>query len=102
MHPHPYNIFRLGLYGLSNPSLIVDPKSYFLFQCSTTGIIKAMLCAILSGKEGNVLFNNALNTLYLIVCGMVYIKDPLLLIRKSSPCSCGSGFSLFLLEGSEM
>ena len=29
------------------------------------------------------------------VCGMVYIKEPLLLIRKSSPC-CGSGFPLSL------
>ena len=26
-------------------------------------------------------------------CGMVHIKEPLLLIRKSSPC-CGSGFPL--------
>ena len=29
------------------------------------------------------------------VCGMVHIKDPLLLIRKSSPCG-GSGFPLSL------
>ena len=28
------------------------------------------------------------------VCGMVHIKEPLLLIRKSSPCSGGSGFHL--------
>ena len=28
-----------------------------------------------------------------LVCGMVHIKEPLLLIGKSSPC-CGSGFSL--------
>ena len=42
-------------------------------QCSTTGVTKAMLCAILS----------------------VYIKEPLLLIRKSSPCG-GSGFPLSL------
>ena len=27
------------------------------------------------------------------VCGMVHIKEPLLLIRKSSPCG-GSGFPL--------
>ena len=33
------------------------------------------------------------------VCGMVHIKDPLLLIRKSSPCG-GSGFPLLLSEWS--
>ena len=30
------------------------------------------------------------------VCGTVRIKDHLLLIRKSSPCSSGCGFSLTL------
>ena len=33
------------------------------------------------------------------VCGMVHIKEPLLLIEKSSPCS-GSGFPLSLFEWS--
>ena len=33
------------------------------------------------------------------VCGMVRIKDPLLLIGKSSPCG-GSGFPLLLIEWS--
>ena len=33
------------------------------------------------------------------VCGMMHIKEPLLLIRKSSPCS-GSGFPLSLSEWS--
>ena len=32
------------------------------------------------------------------VCGVVHIKDPLLRIRKSSPCSGGSGFRLSLSE----
>ena len=41
-------------------------------QCSMTDIIMAVVCAIL--------------------CGVVDIKDPLLLIGKSSPCSGGSGF----------
>ena len=31
------------------------------------------------------------------VCGMVHIKEPLLLIGKSSPCSGGSGFPLSVL-----
>ena len=31
------------------------------------------------------------------VCGMVLIKDPLMLIKKSSPCG-GSGFPLSLSE----
>ena len=33
------------------------------------------------------------------VCGMMHIKEPLLLIGKSSPC-CGSGFPLSLSEWS--
>ena len=32
-----------------------------------------------------------------LVCGMVHIKEPLLLIGKSSPCG-GSGFPLSLSE----
>ena len=34
------------------------------------------------------------------VCRMVHIKDPLPLIRKSSPCSHGNGFPLTLSEWS--
>ena len=44
-------------------------------QCSMTGVTKAVVCAILSG--------------------MVHIKEPLLLIGKSSLCG-SSGFSLSL------
>ena len=46
-------------------------------QCSMTGVTKAWVCAILSG--------------------MVHIKEPLLLIEKSSPCG-GSGFPISLSE----
>ena len=48
-------------------------------QCSMTGVTKAMVCAILSG--------------------MVHIKEPLLLIVKSSLCG-GSGFPFSLSEWS--
>ena len=34
------------------------------------------------------------------VCGIVHIKDPFLLIEKSSRCSGGSGFLLSLSEWS--
>ena len=34
------------------------------------------------------------------VCGIVYIKDPLMLIGKSGPCSGGSRFPLSLSEWS--
>ena len=44
-------------------------------QCSTTGVTKAMVCIILSG--------------------MMHTKEPLLLIRKSSPCG-SSGLPLLL------
>ena len=49
----------------------MDPLKYF-----TTGVTKAVVCAILSG--------------------MVYINDPLLPIGKNSPGSGGSGFPLYL------
>ena len=38
--------------------------------------------------------------MYYPVCGMVYIKDPLLLIGKGFPCSGGSKFPLLLYEWS--
>ena len=47
-------------------------------KCSTTGVTKAVVCYP--------------------VCGMMHIKEPLLLIRKSSPCSGCSGFP-FSLSG---
>ena len=34
------------------------------------------------------------------VCGMVHIKDPLLLIGKSNSCTGGSGFHLLLSKWS--
>ena len=48
-------------------------------QCSTTAVTKAVVCATLSG--------------------VMHIKEPLLLIRKSSPCG-GSRFPLSLSEWS--
>ena len=47
-------------------------------QCSMTGVTKDVVCVILSG-------------------GMMHIKEPLLLIRKSSLYG-GSGYPLFLSE----
>ena len=38
--------------------------------------------------------------MYYPVCRMVHIKEPLLIIGKSSPCSGGSGFPLLLFEWS--
>ena len=55
---------------------MADPLSYFSFQ--------------------PVLHNwcNKCRGMCYPVCGIMDIKDPLLLIEKSSPCSGGSGFSL--------
>ena len=50
-------------------------------QCSMTGVTKAVVCVILSG-------------------GTMHIKEPLLLIGKSSPCG-GSWFPLSLSEWSD-
>ena len=50
-------------------------------------------------KEGNVLFNDAVNKdggTYYNVCGMVYIKQSLTGIRNSNTRSSGSGFLLLL------
>ena len=61
---------------------MVDPLSYFSFQP-----IVHDWC-----NKGRVMCYPA--------CGMVHIKEPLLLIRNSSPCSGCSGFPLFLSEWS--
>ena len=45
-------------------------------QCSTTGVTKSVVCVIL--------------------CGMVHIKEPLLLIGKSSPCGSTGFLSRYL------
>ena len=59
----------------------VDPLSYFSFQ--------PMLHNWCNKGRG----------MYYPVCGMMHIKEPLLLIGKSSPCG-GSGFPLSLSEWS--
>ena len=59
---------------------MVDPLSYFSFKP-----VLHDLC------------NKGCGMCY-SVCGMVHIKEPLLLIKKSSPCSGGSGFPLSLSE----
>ena len=51
-------------------------------QCSMTGVTKAVVFVCYS------------------ICGMVHIKEPLLLIGKSSSCSGGSGLPLSLSEWS--
>ena len=50
-----------------------------IFLVPASGLTKAVVC--------------------IIVCGMMHIKEPLLLIGKSSPCG-GSGFPLSLSEWS--
>ena len=65
----------------SDRFFIVDQWSYFSFQ------------PVLRDR-----CNKGLGMCY-PVCGMVKLKDPLLLIGKSRPCG-GSGFSLSLSEWS--
>ena len=61
---------------------MVDPLSYFSFQPVLND---------LSNKSRGMCYP---------VCGMMHIKEPLLLIGKSSPCSGDSGFPLSLSEWS--
>ena len=61
---------------------MVDPLSYFSFQ-----LMPHDWCTKDCG-------------MYYPVCGMVHIKDTMLLIGKSSPCSGSSGFPLSLSEWS--
>ena len=65
--------------GSSDRSFMVDPLSYFLFQP-----VLPDWC-----NKGRGMCHP--------VCGMMHIKEPLLLIGKSSPCG-GSGFPLSLSE----
>ena len=67
--------------GSSDQSFMVDPLSYFLFQ-----------------PVLHVWCNKGCGMCY-PVCGMMHIKEPLLLIGKSSPCG-GSGFPISLSEWS--
>ena len=67
--------------GSSDQSLMVDSLSYFLFQP-----VLHDWC------------NKGYDMCY-PVCGMMHIQEPLLLIRKGSPCG-GSGFRLLLSEWS--
>ena len=60
---------------------MVDPLSYFSFQ--------PVLHDGYDKRRG----------MYFPVCGVMYIKEPLLLIGKSSPCG-GNGFPLSLSERS--
>ena len=64
--------------GSSDRSLMVDPLRCFSFK--------------------PVLHNWCNKGCYMCypLCGMVHVKEPLLLIGKSSPCSGGSGFPLSL------
>ena len=68
-------------------------------QCLTTGITKAVVCIIpLSYFSFQPVLNDWHNKdcgMYYPVCGMMHIKEPLLLIIKSSLCgSCRFPFSL--------
>ena len=51
------------------------------------------------GKKDDIIINKHFNTTVCTVCGMVHIKDPLLLIGKNSLCSDVSS-SLLLSEWS--
>ena len=68
--------------GSSDRSFMVHPLSYFLFQ--------PVICNW---------YNKGCGMCY-PVCWVVHVKDPLLLIRKNSPCSGGSRFLLSLYEWS--
>ena len=72
-------VFAHGTMGTSDRSFIVDPLSYFSFQP-----VLHDWC------------NKGRGMCY-PVCGMMHIKEPLLLIGKSSLCG-GSGFPLSLSE----
>ena len=57
----------------------IDPLYYFSFQCST--------------------MDNKSHCMYYPVCGMAHLKEPLLLFKKSSPCSSNTGFFCHYLNG---
>ena len=65
--------------GSWDQSLMVDSLSYFSFQ-----------------PVLHVWYNKGRGLCY-PVCGILHIKDPLLLIEKSSPFSGGSGFPLAMI-----
>ena len=68
--------------GLSDRSFMVDPLTYYSFQP-----VLHDWC----NKDHSICYP---------VYGIMHIKEPLLLIRESSPCSGSSGFLLSLSEWS--
>ena len=71
--------FAHGVMGRQIDPLWGDQLSYFSFQSMFPN------------------WRNKTFGMYYPVCGMMHIKEPLLLIRKSSLCG-GSGFPLLLSE----
>ena len=84
-----------------------DPSHYeltpFYGICIINVYIQSVLCSVLCNQyfSMSVLHNwcNKGRGMCYPVCGMVHIKEPLLLIGKSSPCG-GSGFPLSLSQWS--
>ena len=74
------HIHVISCNGSSDQSFMVDPLSYFLFQ--------PVLHEWCNKGCG----------MYDLVCGMMHIKDPLLLIGKSNSCRGNRKFSLSLSE----
>ena len=102
--------------GCSTTELHLTPKvqwivgsiplsgSIKLFQCTTTDVTKPVACHIwpLSYFSFQPVLHDWCNKghgMCYPVCGMVHIKEPLLLIDKSSLCG-GSGFPFSLSEWS--
>ena len=105
-----YRIFvKIELKGYFGIFVVVSRSS----QCSTTGVTKAVVCAILSvgwlkGHFGIFLVvshSSQCSMTGVTGCGMCYpvcevvdITDPLVLIRKSIPCSGSSRIPFSICE----
>ena len=73
-----------------NATKKVKEANLFIYNYTSTHLFTVILCQTYG--------NEPLSMCY-PVCGMMHIKEPLLLIGKSSPCG-GSGFPLSLYEWS--
>ena len=92
----------------SNRSFVVDLLSYLSFQVERSLMVRWVVGSILHGVDPLSYFsfhpvlhdwcNKGCGMCY-PVCGMVHIKEPLLLIGKSSLCG-GGGFPFSLSEWS--
>ena len=81
----------------SSSKHITSPLSFLIAQkvkCTASRLHTSVVSPVLYKQDDFPRMN--VHTYVHFVCELVHIKDPMLLLKKSIPCSGGSGFPLWL------